>query len=140
MTSRGDAAPAAGSARKESIRNHVDQSAARRQWWIARNGYFHERDNDYLKFLVRPGARVLDLGCGVGNVLAALEPSVGVGVDFSERVIEIARDTYPDLRFVVADIEDSVALRGIDTVPFDYIVMSDTIGSLEDCQALPLSL
>ena len=137
---RGDDSPAAVSARKEDIRRRADQSAVRRQWWIARNGYFHQRDIDNLKFLVRPGARVLDLGCGVGNVLAALEPSVGVGVDFSERVIEIARDTYPGLRFVVADIEDKAALSGIDTAPFDYIVMSDTIGSVDECQALFESL
>jgi len=137
---RGDDSPAAVSARKEDIRRRADQSAVRRQWWIARNGYFHQRDIDTLELLVRPGGRVLDLGCGVGNVRAALEPSVGVGVDFSERVIEIARDTYPGLRFVVADIEDKAALRGIDTAPFDYIVMSDTIGSVDDCQALFESL
>ena len=137
---RGDDMPAAASSRKKDIRRQADRSAPRRQWWIARNGYFHGRDIDNLKFLIRPGARVLDLGCGVGNLLAALEPSVGVGVDFSERVIEIARDTHPDLRFVVADIEDGAALKGIDTVPFDYIVMSDTIGWLEDCQTLFESL
>ena len=54
---RAATSPAAVSARKEDIRRRADQSAVRRQWWIARNGYFHQRDIDNLKFLVRPSGK-----------------------------------------------------------------------------------
>ncbi|TKW77228.1 MAG: glycosyltransferase, partial [Bradyrhizobium icense] len=72
-----------------------------------------------------------ELGCGSGHMLAALQPSYGVGVDFSEKAIERARLHYPHLNFVLGDVEDPSTLRGIEG-PFDYIVLADTIGLLED--------
>ena len=45
-----------------------------------------------MQFLIPPGKRVLELGCGRGDLLAALEPSYGVGVDFSARTIAKARE------------------------------------------------
>ena len=43
-----------------------------------------------MRFLIPPGKRVLELGCGSGHLLAALEPSYGVGVDFSAKTIATA--------------------------------------------------
>jgi SAM-dependent methyltransferase len=123
-----------GGDRRDVIRNHADYFAARRDWWIRRSDYFHQSDLGYLRFLVPEGARVLDLGCGTGNVLAGLGAALGVGVDFAERVIEAARANHPQLSFVCANAEDPTALAGLDGAPFDVILLSDTIGSLQDCQ------
>jgi len=71
------------SARKSSIRRQSDAVAGQREHWLERAAFFHEEDLLYLKFLIPPGQRVLELGCGTGFLLAALEPSVGVGIDFS---------------------------------------------------------
>ncbi|MEV7778055.1 class I SAM-dependent methyltransferase [Kitasatospora sp. NPDC088351] len=52
------------------------------------------------------GQPVADLGCGPGHVtahLAALGAAV-FGVDLSPRMVEIARRTYPDLRFEVGSM------------------------------------
>ena len=122
------------SSRKVRIRKDADQLARVRNNWIDRNVFFYEQDEEYMKFLVPEGLRVLDLGCGTGRLLAALKPAKGVGVDFSPAMVEVARLDYPDLEFVVGDIEESnviSSLRG----PFDVILLSDTIGLLEDCQA-----
>ena len=89
--------------------------------------------------LTYSGLRVLELGCGTGALLAALEPSHGVGVDFSPAMVAIARAHHPQLSFVVADVENSSDMAAIDGT-FDVIIMSDTIGSLEDCQATLESL
>ena len=54
---------------------------------------------------VRPGDKVLDLGCGNGRFFEILKDK-GVdyiGVDFSERLIEIAKKRYPQVKFQVAD-------------------------------------
>ena len=87
----------------------------------------------YMKFLVPKGARVLDLGCGTGDLLAELEPSYGVGVDLSPAMIEQAKRLYPDHTFLVGDVEDEAFIRSLEG-PFDYIVLSDTIGMLDDIE------
>lgn len=53
------------------------------------------------------GERVLDLGCGYGwytDFFARIGANA-VGVDGSEKMIEIARERYPNLEFTLADIE-----------------------------------
>ena len=40
-------------------------------------------DRKFMRFLVPKDSRILDLGCGTGELLASLEPSHGVGVDLS---------------------------------------------------------
>jgi cyclopropane fatty-acyl-phospholipid synthase-like methyltransferase len=37
-----------------------------------------------MQFLVPSGQRVLELGCGEGQLLRSLQPSHGVGVDLSQ--------------------------------------------------------
>ena len=79
------------SARKAAIRDLADQIAPQRDSWIKRNRFYYEGDYRYMRFLVPAGLRVLELGCGTGRLLAELNPSFGVGVDFSPKMIEIAR-------------------------------------------------
>jgi glycosyltransferase involved in cell wall biosynthesis len=74
---------------------------------------------------------VLELGCGTGNLLAALQPGRGMGIDLSPQMIEKARANHPRLAFEVADAENF----GVDE-PFDYVVASDLIGELGDINAM----
>jgi SAM-dependent methyltransferase len=56
--------------------------------------------------LVRTGGPVADVGCGPGQVTAHLD-SLGLsafGVDLSPKMVEIARRTYPSLRFEVGSM------------------------------------
>ena len=55
-----------------------------------------------------PGAKVLDAGCGPGFVAASAK-LLGAdveGIDFSEGMVEQAKDRFPDINFAVADVED----------------------------------
>src|SRR5262249_1405094 len=123
------------SARKQDIRRLADASAPERRKWLARAVFFHGEDLLYLEFLIPEGARVLELGCGAGDLLAALKPSFGVGVDFSAGMIAEARKAHPALTFVLGDIEDPAFLRSLPG-PFDFVVVVDTLGALEHCQAM----
>src|SRR5512143_2462343 len=60
-----------------------------------RHRYFYEYLRRILSVRVPPGQRVLDLGCGSGDLLAALQPSYGVGIDVSAAAIETARARHP---------------------------------------------
>jgi SAM-dependent methyltransferase len=123
------------STHKQNVRRQADANASERDRWLKRAAFFHHEDLLYLKFLIPEGMRVLELGCGTGDLLAALRPSFGVGVDFSDGMIDHARKTHPGLTFSVADIEDNAFIRALPG-PFDVIVLVDTLGALDDCQSM----
>lgn len=125
--------------RKQKIREHADRIAAERDGWIERNAYYYEEDYGYTRFLIPAGRTVLDLGCGTGRLLAALDPRRGVGVDLSPAMVEQGRRRHPHLELHVGDAEDPDLLDGLGG-PFDVVLLSDTIGSLEDCQAAFVNL
>jgi len=120
---------------KEEVRRHANASAAERAKWRQRAAFFHSEDLHFLKFLIPEGARVLELGCSTGELLAALKPSFGVGVDLSSEAIEQARDAFPKLNFQTGDIESPEFVQSLPG-PFDFIVIVDTLGSLDDCQLM----
>ena len=117
--------------RKRALRERVDATLEEIERWRRYNAAYHDDDRKFMRFLIPPGKRVLELGCGSGHMRAALQPSHGVGVDFSEKAVERARLHYPHLNFVLGDVEDATTFQGIEG-PFDYIVLADTIGLLED--------
>ncbi len=121
-------------ARKTQILEHANRIAAERGQWIERNQAYYDDDRNFMRFLVPKGSRVLDLGCGTGELLAALEPSHGVGVDLSPNMIALARANHPNLTFHVGDIENPATLSAVQG-PFDYIILSDTIGMLDDIES-----
>jgi SAM-dependent methyltransferase len=127
------------SPRKAAILANSEQLAPRRQWFKQRAAFFHGEDLRYLRFLVPPGLRVLELGCGTGDVLAGLQASFGFGVDISPSMIDQAKRLHPDLQFKVGDVEDPDFIASLPG-PFDVILIVDTIGALDDCQGTMESL
>src|SRR5215218_8382855 len=77
------------------------------------NAAYREDDRKFMRFLIPPGKRVLELGCGRGELLAALEPAYGVGIDFGAETIAKANARYPDLHFVLGDVEDPQTLAAV---------------------------
>jgi len=103
--------------------------AALRHKELAR--HYHELLHRFYRFLVPPGMRVLELGCSSGELLAAVEPAHGVGVDFSKTIVNQARERHPQFEFHVAD----VATFSIEAT-FDYILVSDLVNDVPDVQEL----
>ncbi len=91
--------------------------------------HYHTLIRNFFAFLIPPGARVLEIGCGLGDLLAAIKPSHGVGVDFSAGMIELARKRHPQLTFFRADVNDFQKAE-----QFDYIILSDVVNDLDDVQ------
>jgi ubiquinone/menaquinone biosynthesis C-methylase UbiE len=109
---------------------HWDKVACKRDKWKGLGGTYHHRLEEVYRFLVSPGQRVLEVGCGLGDLLAALHPARGVGLDFSSEMITRARAKHPDLEFIQADVHDLSSLQG----PFDVVIFSDTVNDLWDVQ------
>ena len=119
---------------KQKIREHYDQSSGDRKRFRAKNRYYYSDLVRYLQFLIPRQQKVLEVGCADGYVLQQLEPSTGVGVDISDKMIEAAKarageKNLSHLQFHQADIE-AVTF----TEQFDYVVMSDLLGNLVDIQ------
>ena len=92
--------------------------------------FYYQDLYEIVRNQVTPGARVLDLGCGDGTLLASLEPSHGVGVDISGEVIHVAREKYPHLHFELADMSNP-PVEG----QFDYVIACNSLGYLNDVQS-----
>ena len=85
----------------------------------------------YYNLLIPPEARVLEIGCGRGELLAGLRTRNVTGVDLSETQIEAARQRIPHGRFFVQAGEE-LTIEG----PFDVIIISDTLNFAADVQAM----
>jgi ubiquinone/menaquinone biosynthesis C-methylase UbiE len=112
---------------KKSLSAYFDQVAPTRLSWIARNHYYHRLLERYFIFHIPPGKRVIEMGCGPGDLLAAVKPAYGVGIDISPTMVGIARNRHPYLTFIEMDAE-SITFNET----FDYIILSDLTGSLWD--------
>ena len=112
---------------KRDLIEQFDAMAPRVDKWRRRGRHYHEDLASFLRFHVPEGRAVLEIGCSTGWLLNSLKPSRGVGIDVSERTLQIAREAYPQYQFVKGDAE---ALP-IDE-KFDYVILSNLVGHLTD--------
>lgn len=70
-----------------------------------RNRYYNDALIRFCRQLVPPGRKVLEVGSGRGDVLAAVSPRDGLGLDLSETMVRRAGEDYPHLRFEQRSIE-----------------------------------
>lgn len=113
----------------ELRRQYWDDFAAQFERWKGPREFYRRKLIDLFRFLVPRGSRVLEVGCGNGDLLAALEPSYGVGIDLSPKMVAMAREQYPQLQFFAQDAHElDVSGR------FDYVILSDLVNDLWDVQ------
>ena len=111
---------------------HWDSVARKRDSWHGWGKSYHHRVAEIYHFLINPGQRVLEVGCGMGDLLAALQPVRGTGLDFSPKMIQRARAHHAELEFVEADAHDLSSIHG----SFDAIILSDLVNDLWDVQGV----
>jgi ubiquinone/menaquinone biosynthesis C-methylase UbiE len=112
-------------------RAYWDKIARKKDNWTSWGAYYHQRLTKVYQFLVAPGQRVLEIGCARGDLLAALKPSLGVGIDFSSEMLKRAARKYPELYFIQSD-----AHRISLDQKFDVIILSDLVNDLWDVQTV----
>jgi len=97
--------------------------------WRKRNSYYYSWLDRIYGFVIRPSSRVLHVGCRCGDLLAAVKPSYGVGIDTDPEQVELAKQRFPELNFSVMD----PAKLDLNE-KFDYVIISNSIGLWSDIQ------
>jgi SAM-dependent methyltransferase len=96
-----DGWPTARSLKLGRLAKVYEQAFPRKEGQLAAGEWLIER--------LRLGARVLDVGCGIGVPTARQLADAGcdvTGIDISEEALEVARDEVPGVRFLRHDILD----------------------------------
>ena len=109
--------------------SHWDKVAQDLDAWSGWGGYYQKRISHVYQFNIPPGQRILEIGCGSGNLLASLKPSYGLGIDISGKMISRAQHLHPEISFMQGDAVN-LDIEGL----FDYVIVSDTINDLWDVQ------
>ena len=115
---------------RKSFWNSINESFAHNQSKPSK--YYQRLLSNIYQNIIPKGSRVLELGCGDGALLNSLQPSYGLGIDFSNKAIEQARAKFSHLMFEVGDAHDFKLSNDV----FDYVIISDLINDAWDIQAI----
>ena len=79
---------------KAELKKYFDEVAPQRDAWKRRNRYYYQELESLCRFFIPPDRTVLEIGCGTGGTAIGHAPFVRHirAVDFSERMLEIARE------------------------------------------------
>jgi SAM-dependent methyltransferase len=114
---------------RQVLWNRIAAKEAKKVRW---SSYYHHRLNATYRSIIPAGSTILEVGCGRGDLLAFLESSVGVGVDFSEGMIAAAQEAHPECEFICVDAH---ALPDLGR-QFDFIILSDLVNDVWDVQTV----
>lgn len=114
----------------QTHQKHWDFVARKMDSWHGWGGYYQQRLAEIYKNIIPAGQRVVEIGCSQGNLLAALEPKLGIGIDFSAEMLVRAANEHSNLYFVQADAQNLC----LDET-FDFIIFSDLLNDLWDVEA-----
>ena len=109
---------------------HWNKFAEKLRKWRGLGQYYNARISEIYRFSIPENRSVLEIGTGTGKLLSTLNPKRGLGIDMSDGMVKLARETHPDLEFQQMD-----AVNFQINEKFDFVVMSDTINDLFDVQA-----
>lgn len=125
-----------GSSVVAEVRRFYEQNHESLERTRASHRYFYDYLTRVLQGRIPPGQRVLEIGCGAGQLLAALAPSYGVGIDLSSRAVATARKLHvgEHLHFFEGDGSDPSLLAQAGG-PFDVVLMVNMVTHLADVQA-----
>jgi len=106
------------------IKKHFNSIAKDYDYYKKKNSYYYSNLKKLLASLIPPGKKVLDVGCGTGDLLIHLKPKYGVGVDISNRMIKVAKAKHRGRKSIIFSTKWPEE-------KFEYVFMSDVIEHLD---------
>lgn len=112
------------------VKKHFNSIAGRYDYYKKKNWYYYQNIKELYQKIISPNQQVLEIGCGTGDIISAVNARQGIGIDISSEMINIAKQKYPTIRFEAISIENFKT-----KIQFDYIFLADVIEHLENIPA-----
>jgi SAM-dependent methyltransferase len=126
-----DDAPTTSSGETLAWRQYFERYATERPRFPGAADFLRRDFVDTMRRLIPGDARVLEVGAGAGDTLAALDNPVRHGIDFTPAAVDAARLRHPDVRVELGD-----ALTFARPERYDAIVCDRLVHSVPDVQKL----
>jgi ubiquinone/menaquinone biosynthesis C-methylase UbiE len=124
----------------KEIFEHFQNISERYDNYKNKNNYYYTLLKKLYRDLIPDSEKqtIVELGCGSGDIIGFLNPKVGIGIDISPKMIEIASKKYVlrgNLIFCTGNIDDLDFMKDkFKNFVFDYCIMPDTIEHLADIE------
>lgn len=109
--------------KKTAVEKHFDNVAKNYDSGKQKYSYYYFNLKKLLRSQIKPNKKVLEIGCGTGDLLVSLKPSKGYGQDISGEMIKIAQYKHK-----IKNISFSTKWP---EGKYEYIFMSDVIEHIE---------
>ena len=90
--------------RSEMFRQYFERIASSRKAYRRRRSYYWNSITQYVSYFIHQEHSVLEVGSGTGEMLNEIHAKKKVGIDFSEQMVQIARDQFKEPEFFVMDL------------------------------------
>jgi len=120
---------AGGAVNKSIIKDYFERVAPDWEQWQRKNPLYHSCLTHLIGGMIPPGSKVLELGSGVGDLLASLGPSSGMGLNFAQALTDRALQKHPQLEFHTVDVDSVILPRSFEP---QYVVMTNMLDYVYD--------
>jgi len=110
------------------VEKHFDSVAEDYDKYKKNSSFYYDNLKKLVADLIPQNKKVLEIGCGTGDLLVCVKPKIGYGLDLSKEMITLAKQKYN----LNKELEFSTIWPSKNKSRFDYIFMSDVIEHLEE--------
>ena len=114
---------------KSLIREYFERVASSWEHWQRKNPFYQASLRYLIGGMIPPGSNVLELGSGVGDLLASLQPGLGMGLNFAPGLTARAQEKHPQLEFHTVDVD---TLNLPPSFEPQYVVMTNMLDYVYD--------
>jgi ubiquinone/menaquinone biosynthesis C-methylase UbiE len=109
------------------VEKHFDRIADKYDHFKKKNWYYYRNLKQLYKEIILPDQKILEVGCGTGDLISSLEYRYAAGIDISLEMIKIAQKKHPHINFQAKTVENYKPESD-----FDFIFLADVLEHLEN--------
>lgn len=109
----------------DKIKKHFDTVAKDYDYYKVKNGYYYSNLKTLIGLLIPSNKKVLEVGCGTGDLINHINPKSGYGMDLSPEMIKSAKRKFGSSKQITFSTK-------YPNSKYDYVFMCDVIEHLEN--------